>query len=125
MSETRRPPTGPRLPTPTTPVTSAPIPAPIPTRQVATTSARPFNINPADRLKVSAPLASLLGGFAAKTTQERNPLQAYQDFKAEKLESKILDMSVQNIQKIDELTRIVGNQNTILKDIIKTVKTGG
>jgi hypothetical protein len=123
MSGTRIPPTGPR-PLPATQPT-APIAAPTPTREAATTRSRTFNINPADRLKVSAPLASLLGGFAAKTTQERNPLQGYQDFKAEKLESKILDMSVQNIQKIDELARIVNNQNTVLKDIIKTVKSSG
>jgi hypothetical protein len=121
MSGTRIPPTGPR-PLPSTQPT-APIPAPTPTREAATTRSSTFDIKPTDRLKVSAPLASLLGGFAAKTTQERNPLQGYQDFKAEKLESKILDMSMANIQKIDELTRIVGNQNTILKDIIKTVKT--
>ena len=119
MSGTRTTPTGPR------PLPSTPIPMTTPTREAVTARSQSLNINPSDRLKVSAPLASLLGGFTAKTTQEQNPLQAYQDFKAEKLDSKILDVSVFNIQKVDELTRIVENQNNILKDIIKTVKSGG
>jgi hypothetical protein len=123
MSGTRTPPTISPLPVSTRSLPSVASPIPAASREPTSTRSRSFNINPSDRLKVSSSTTALVTLFANRLETRKDPVTAIQDFKSEKIQSKVLDMSMANIAKIDELTRIVGNQNDILKDIIRTVKT--